>query len=287
MRLFRYREDRLPVLLFCLLFAVDLAVYFHVDNLWLLLLWFGVGILPKACVCAYNHHHQHVPTFERPWMNRLLEVIYGLQTGVPGHAWVLHHSLGHHVNYLDQQKDESRWRRDDGSIMREFEYATVLAVTAFPRAFVVGRRYPKAQRIFVAMGLVTLSLSLLAIWHRPLPGLIVFGLAPAFSLWGTAWATYVHHAGRSTDSDFVACTNVLQPLYNRCTGNLGYHTAHHHKAGVHWSRLPALHEEIKHLIPADAYVAPGFPWYLAGTGLPPPVLAAVKDPAPDRLADAA
>lgn len=277
MRLFRYAEDRAPVAWFILLFAVDLTLYLAVDAWWALLLWFGLGILPKACVCAFNHHHQHVPVFHAAWANRLLELIYALHTGVTSQAWVLHHSLGHHVNYLDQAKDESRWMRPDGTPMAEFEYSLDVMVTAYPRAFGVGRRYPKQRRLFLAMLAVTLALVAALVAYRPLPGLVIFVLAPTFSLFGTAWATYCHHAGRSTESHFVACNNILQGMYNKLTGNLGYHTAHHYKPGIHWSRLPQLHDEIAHLIPDDAYIAPGWPWNLAGDGIPAPIAARQRE----------
>lgn len=268
MRLFRYQEDRVPIACFLFLFAIDLTLYFTVDSVVWLALWFVVGILPKACVCSFNHHHQHVPVFYPAIANRLLEIVYALHTGVSSQAWVLHHSLGHHVNYLDQRKDESRWQRKDGTQMAEFEYSLDVSVTAYPRAWQVGARYPKQRRLFVVMALLSLALIVGLVAYRPLPGFFIFLLAPAFSLFGTAWATYCHHAGRSTESHFVACNNILQRFYNKATGNLGYHTAHHYKPGVHWSQLPKLHADIAHLIPSDAYIRPGWPWSLAGDGIP-------------------
>jgi fatty acid desaturase len=226
------------------------------------LMWFAIGILPKACVCAYNHHHQHLSVFRPAILNRALELIFALQTGVTSHAWVLHHSLGHHVRYLDQSVDESRWQRKDGKTMGEMEYAFNVAVTAYPRAWSVGARYPRARRVFLWMGLLSLAIIIALVAYRPLPGLIVFVLAPAFSLWGTAWATYAHHAHRDTSTHFVASNNMLNRFYNKATCNLGYHTAHHFKPGVHWSKMPELHAEIAHAIPDDAYVEPGWPWRL-------------------------
>jgi fatty acid desaturase len=35
------------------------------------------------------------------------------------------------------------------------------------------------------------------------------------------------------------------------TCNLGLHTAHHKRPGVHWSLLPQIHEEIKDQIPQE------------------------------------
>jgi fatty acid desaturase len=286
-RFFRYPADRVRIAIFLAIFCVDIAVYLLVDHWALLLLYFGLGILPKASVCAFNHHHQHVLTFEQPWLNRLLEIVYGLQTGATTNAWVLHHSLGHHVNYLDPHKDESRWMRADGSKMGEWEYSWIVTLTAYPRAYAVGARYPEKRRQLVVWGLITLAIAAALVAYRPLPGLIVFVLAPLFSLWGTAWATYAHHAGRSTASHEVASNNMVQRLYNLWTGNLGYHTAHHTRPGVHWSQLRALHDELAPHIPADAYVEPGWPWRWFGKSyLPTPEQVAALSAPPARPAAA-
>ena len=273
MTLFRHPADRWPVAVFVAFFAIELTIYLTVDNPLLLLLAFGLSIVPKASICAFNHHHQHLATFKPEWANRLLEAMYGLQVGVTSHAWVLHHSVGHHQNYLDQTKDESRWARDDGSKMGELEYSFWTTVTAYPRAWEVSARFPKFRRTFLWMGILHVVLTAGLVYYRPVPGLIMFVLAPLFFLFGTAWATYAHHAGRSTATHFVASNNMLTPMYNFVTGNLGYHTAHHYRPGVHWSKLKELHAEIAKEIPDDAYVPPGWPWYLFGDGIPAEVKA--------------
>jgi fatty acid desaturase len=264
---FRYPADRSRVAVFAAMFAVDIAVYLTVDSPLIAMAYFVVGILPKGVVCAFNHHHQHVTTFKVPVLNRALELMYGLQTGVTSHTWVLHHSVGHHLNYLDQEKDESRWQRKDGSTMGQIEYAFVNAALAYPRAWKVGLTHQKFRRVFIAMAGLTALLVAALVWYRPVAGFVIFVLAPAFSLFGTAWATYGHHTSRSTDGHFEASNNVMQPFYNFCTGNLGYHTAHHYRPGVHWSKLKELHAKIESQIPMDAYVAAGWPWRLVGTGL--------------------
>lgn len=258
----------MPVLLILSLFALDLFVYATVDSVFGLFVWGSLGMLPKAGVCAFNHHHQHVSTFKFASLNRLLELVYALHTGVTSQAWVLHHSLGHHLNYLDQSKDESRWARDDGSRMGEWEYSLMTMLTAYPRAWVVGAKHPRIRRLFVLMGGLTAVVVSALVAYRPVPGLMIFVAVPAIMLFGTAMATWSHHSDRSTTHHFVACNNIVQPFYNWLTGNLGYHTAHHYKPGVHWSKLPALHAEIVDKIPPDAYIEPGFPWRLASRAPP-------------------
>ena len=80
MTLFRHPEDRIPVLLFACVFALDLTVYFTAQSWWLPILWFGVMIIPKGWISAWNHHHQHLPMFRHAVPNRLLEIVFGFQT---------------------------------------------------------------------------------------------------------------------------------------------------------------------------------------------------------------
>ncbi len=267
---FRYREDRLPIALITLLFIANIVTYFTVDSWQLLLGWFALNVVPRGGVASFNHHHQHLNVFHHPVANRLLELMYGLMTGLVSHAWVLHHSVGHHVNYLDQDKDESRWRRRDGRRMGELEYTFAVALTAYPRAWRVGERYPAYRRTMARMGALTLALLVAALWYRPLPALMVLIAPMIFAVFHTVWATYTHHSGKRTESHYVASNNILHPGYNWLTGNLGYHTAHHAKPGTHWSRLPALHATMAHLIPTDCYVSPGFPFRLSQRPSAPP-----------------
>lgn len=269
-QLFRHREDRLPVALITAFFASDVLAFALVDSPAWLVFWVILGFIPRGAVCAFNHHHQHLTVFKKPILNRLLELMYGLQTGIISHGWVLHHSLGHHVNYLDQRVDESRWRRDDGKPMQELEYSLIVGGTAYSRVWQVARRTKKYTGVFLGMSVVTIAVLGAALAWRPIPALLVFVAPMVTMLFYTAWATYTHHAGKKTSSHFVASNNILHRGYNILTGNLGYHTAHHYKPGVHWSKLPALHDSIAHEIPADCYVTPGLPFHLGQRVVGPP-----------------
>jgi len=252
--LFKYREDRLPVLIITLLFSLDIVAYFLLDNVWLLVAYWLIMIWPKGIVCAWNHHHQHTPTFKYAALNRLLEQMYALQTGATSKLWVLHHVLGHHHNYLEQHKDESRWQRKSGKNMGRLEYSLNVALTAYYRGYQVGKKHPRPLKVFLLATSVTLALLTLMFWYHPMPTLFVFILPMMASLLFTAWVTYGHHSGLDVDNDFEASYNIMSPIYNLLTGNLGYHTAHHHKQGLHWSRLPALHEQIKEKIPQRLFL---------------------------------
>lgn len=257
--IFRYKADRLPIAIIFGLFLADLFVFFSIRSVWILLSWSICSLLWKMFIGAWNHHHQHVNTFYSPFLNRALEVVLTFHTGVSTNLWVLHHNLGHHLNYLDQSKDESRWQRADGTKMGRLEYTLKVALTGYPRGFKVGTNYPKHQSGLVGMGVINLLILGLMFTYSWKGALIVFALPMLISYLATCWTTYHHHAGLDSDDHFHASHNVTNKWHNIITGNLGYHTAHHYKQGVHWSELPKLHEKIKDKIPEEliAEYSPG------------------------------
>jgi len=248
--MFRFSADRVPVVIVLAISLVDFTVYFLVDNISLLATYMLISLVPKGLICAWNHHHQHTMTFHSRILNRILEFFNALHTGVTTNLWVLHHVLGHHRHFLDQTRDESAWKKSDGQAMSALEYTVTIAGTAYYRGYQVGRKFPRVQREFLLYSVLTLIGVALLCWFRFIPALFVFLLPMAISLLFTAWVTHDHHSGLDTDDPFQASYNNTNPVFNLLTGNLGYHTAHHHRPGLHWSKLPELHEKIKHRIPA-------------------------------------
>ncbi len=254
--MFKTAADRLPITIILFLTLLDFIVFLFTESIWIFSIYLAIMILPKACISAWNHHHQHAQVFKHKALNRILEVFYALHTGITTNLWVLHHNMGHHRNFLDQTKDQSRWKRKDGSTMNRLEYTLSVFLTAYPRGYMVGKNYPKMQKEFLLYtGLTILILIGLTI-YSPLSALFVFIFPMVISLLYTAFATSKHHRGLDTTDQFAASYNNTSKLYNWLTGNLGYHTAHHYKHGIHWSKLPELHEQIKAKIPAYCYHKP-------------------------------
>ena len=156
--MFKNPADRWPIFFILCLSALDLALYFLVSSPYVLGGYFFIMIIPKSQICAWNHHHQHAPTFKTLIPNRLMEFFYALHTGVTTNLWVLHHNYGHHNNFLDQTKDESRWTRDNGTKMKEFEYSLTITITAYYRGYLVGKKHPKEQRDFILYTVITFAI---------------------------------------------------------------------------------------------------------------------------------
>lgn len=257
LKYFKYKEDRLPILLITFFFIVDLAYFALVDQLSYLILWSILGIVIKAITAAWNHNHQHCNTFRVPILNRLIEIVFGMHTGICGYTWVLHHNIGHHANFLDQSKDESHWMNAKGEKMMRLRYSFEIFITSYYRCFIVGLKHPKILKKFITMVSITLGLMIALTFYRPIPALIILWIPAILSLLITSDSTYWHHSGLDTKDPMGASRNSLDSLsYNKLLGNFGYHTAHHYKGGLHWTKLPALHEKIKHKIPKECYRPP-------------------------------
>ncbi len=249
--MFRFNADRIPVFIVLAFSLVDFMVYFMVNSVWWLTGYALLMLPAKGLICAWNHHHQHTMTFHSKLLNRILEFFYALHTGVTTNLWVLHHVLGHHRNFLDQSRDESGWQSADGKPMSVVRYTLTIASTAYYRGYKVGQKFPRLQREFIRYIVLTIIGVALLCWFRFVPALIVFVIPMIISLLFTAWVTHDHHSGLDTDDQFLASYNNTNRIFNLLTGNLGYHTAHHYRQGLHWSHLPDLHEKIKHQIPRE------------------------------------
>ena len=151
-RWLRYKVDRRAVAYVHALFGIHLAVFFLAPT-WVAVLCVIPLAIGSMFVAAINHHHQHFNTFRSAWMNRVYDLVLSLQTGIAPYAWVLHHNLGHHVNYLNQpphdRPDESKWTRSDGSQMGRIEYTIDLLLHHQIDIIRIGRRYPKYLRAFL------------------------------------------------------------------------------------------------------------------------------------------
>ena len=250
----KYKADRGPVAYVVAVFALRMALWALATPLVCVASVIPLTLLGMF-IAPINHHHQHLNSFRAPGLNRLYDLLLALQSGAGPYNWVLHHNLGHHLNYLnqppDEKPDESRWTRSDGTQMGRIEYSIRLLAYHQIDIVRIGLRHPRTFHYFLLMKLPLWGLIGVGLWLRPLETVLLF-LLPAFlTLFHTIWATYEHHAGCEADNHLEASRNRDNRIYNALTGNLGLHTAHHKRPGLHWSLLPELHRKIENEIPEE------------------------------------
>lgn len=255
MRLLKYSADLIPLLYVAALFIAQVCLFLFVHS-WL---WLCLGMLvltPLMFITAapYHHHQQHHPVFHSYLANRLLELMLSFQTGVTTNAWTLQHNLGHHQNYLDQEMDQARWRRRSGESMSILEYTVHNVLMGYIHVHRVGRQFPKVYKHYLLWRVIYYAIIVAGFMYAPLAFAIVFVIPSLIVFFFTVMITYDHHAHLSTENVYCASRNNINKWYNIMTCNLGYHTAHHIRPGLHWSKLPEFHKTIEDKIPKELLV---------------------------------
>jgi fatty acid desaturase len=218
----------------------------------------------RSIYIAHNHHHHR--SFRPRWLNLTFETLLFLQTGLPSFGFALHHNFGHHRLYRNQHPehpdaDPHCWLDSRGRRLGRWTYTWRVLRTAVPAARRIGRHYRPLWRnfLFAAACYGVGAAALLA--ARPLHALAVFIVPMALGLVALAWSTYVHHLGLATQEPLSASYTNLDAWANRWGYNIGYHTAHHARPGLHWSELPQLHARIADRVPQYCYYDGGVAAY--------------------------
>jgi beta-carotene hydroxylase len=232
-------------------------------------LYLGVS----AAIIAHNHNHCATFSSRRynEWFDKWLAIFYGY----PTFAFIPTHNLDHHKRPNRPGDATITWRFSNRHAL--WVACTYFFVSAFyqqePIRQFVGRakqRNPKLYAVIRSqvafLGLVYTSLLGLAVsLHGFGAGLWVWTVAtlfPAlFALWAVQFLSYEQHVHTDAWSEHDHSRNFVSGLANFLLFNNGYHTAHHHDAGLHWSQLPALDGRMAHLI-HPALRERSLSWYL-------------------------
>jgi fatty acid desaturase len=257
-------SDIWPCIITAAIFCLQLTALF-VPILWSVLLAFLI-LFFCGTTAAFQHHHGHCAVFTNKRTNEILDSIMSFQSGITPYAWVLHHNIGHHGNYMNQfpQKqnepiDASNWSREDGSVMTRWEYVWYNRIRMHARCSDIGskarkifRKYTIFRRIHFVLSAALITLGILVGGIQGLvAAIIVFTIIPQLMVLFVFETTYDHHSGLFTDNKHEASRNILGSFYNFFRLNLGFHTAHHIKPGLHWSELPTYHVSIEQKIPEE------------------------------------
>src|SRR5688572_30410051 len=217
MKILRYPEDRWPLAYTVMVLAVQLGLFFWIENLWILVLCVLLFQPVQAVAIACNHYQHHVSVFTVRWLNRVYEVILFLQTGTPPYLITLHHNLGHHPHYLTPEKDTLRWQRPDGSPRSLIECLAKNFAGHFSDTAAIGRRHPKVYRRFKIMTAISLLTLAFLIYLDAAKAMIVFVGPMLLAIFNVARLGYDQHAGLDLDDHLGASRNNESRLYNLVT----------------------------------------------------------------------
>lgn len=262
--IFRYSpKDSLLVIFTLLMLAVPviLAVYTP-DWPWLIPIFAAhVWVLVMFQNSAV-HHHTHWATFNNKKLNQLYEILLAAAGGYPPAHWRTGHLIHH--KYVNDYPDATGKTQDPTSVyfgnnsktpvnvwvyifqhgLLDMKYSWFVSLPRMTNQQIESQ-YKKEKIAFWIFIFIIFSIN---IWY----GLVLM-LCHAGSQffnqcnsYGEHWQ-YLHHRGDTTRDSF----SNYGKIYNLLTFNAGYHQEHHHRPGVHWTRLPS---EVTPLLPKDRLI---------------------------------
>jgi len=235
-------------------------------------------LLPLSLYLAYSagvlaHNHNHCPVFPSRRMNAVYGMVLSFFYGYPTFGWIPTHNENHH-RFTDVPAPEGRAgdpRAGDvtatsrhsarGSLRAAFTYPFASAMWQMPLVAGYLRRVRgRSRRAWLGLMATYVvvfgghALALAFAVHRFGVGrgafvyLAALGLPAGASLWGIMFTNYVQHIECDLGSRRDHSRNFVSPWMNFLVFDNGFHTVHHDRPGLHWSRLREAHQAIAHEI---------------------------------------
>jgi fatty acid desaturase len=218
--------------------------------------WLAPGMLYLSyCAGVLTHNYTHAPVLRARWANDAYGVWLTIFYGCPVAFWIPTHLENHH-RFLDSAEDVTRTRRRSvkHDLYQALAYCLSCAHWQRPlvqsyvrRAFARGgRRWATLRNQCVALVLAHTGLLSLALWlHGTSRGLLVYAAAfgaPALVAPLLMFFTnYIQHVHCDPASAHDHSRNFVSRWVNWLVFDAGYHTVHHERPSLHWSRYAALH----------------------------------------------
>lgn len=196
--------------------------------------------------CIIKHNHMHCTVFERNDLNGILGVWLALLTGTSSIGIIQAHNIRHH-GALNSKEDFVR------TDLVRFK-SPLLNLCCFPFVSIVTmmkeresdfsywrardeRRHRQILREVYAIWILVSLIALHSVSDAVLILLLPWLIAQIFLV----AVNYLQHDACDTDSELLHSRNVTGRIMNWFFFNNGFHTAHHLKPGLHWSKLPEYH----------------------------------------------
>ena len=251
MKLFRHSiQDAFLVVQTVIMVAVPLIfAVVNPDVMWWIALLPVHVMLMLCCNNTSIHHHSHWETFNNKQLNHVYECLLSVAGATPvqvyRNAHLIHHKF---VNDPPVSKDsisvlangqngqaENAWKFClKWTVRTNFLYGWVTKkIKIMPLA-----KPTHWQREVGIMAVFTLLLMLLnfkyALWW-------FFVVCPMMQFLNAAWHYGEHWGAHDRRGDTTQdSVGIYNWWYNTFCFNSGLHQEHHHKPGVHWTKLPSI-----------------------------------------------
>ena len=246
-----YRAD-LRSLLYIFLTTTLFVVQWIYGFNWLIYI---VYLHLSISVSVMTHNHQHLNMWKSKPLNVLTDWWLTVFYGVPIFTWIPTHNRNHH-RFVNREGDTTATYRhtEENNLLSLLSYPSVSGRNQLKEGIIpymaklrqTDRRtfYENWAQVFVLAAWIVGFLIL--DWRK---GLLFVVIPQQVSAFVVMVFNYIQHVHADEESKYNHSRNFLGVNY--LYFNNGLHTAHHERAGVHWSLLPAEHAKIEHLIDPD------------------------------------
>lgn len=219
------------------------------DDLWIRILY-SIQLILSVSVGVIVHNHKHVPIWKNSFLNTITDCWLTLLYGFPVFGWIPTHMQNHH-SYTNKDEDYTKTYAfsEKNNLITLLFYPTYSggiqqkAIFKYLKDLFGNNRAKFWQHM---LQFVCLAVFLFAAFYIDWRKAIFYVIIPnQIALNSVLFFNYMQHIHADENSEFNHSRNIIGPWLNLFLFNNGYHTAHHIKPYLHWSRLPAFHDEIK------------------------------------------
>ncbi|MDH3267371.1 MAG: fatty acid desaturase [Ignavibacteria bacterium] len=235
-------------------------------------MWWGFNpfiytlfLFMSVAVSVMTHNHNHLPMWRSKVMNVLTDWWLTVFYGFPIFAWIPTHNKNHH-RFNNREGDDSITYRvsEKNNFLTLISYPTISGYYQQKAIFVYLKEMKanNKEKFWVSISqyvvlVLWVAAALLLDWEKAL----LFVIIPQqVSLFSVLIFNYVQHVHANEESEWNHSRNFTG-LLNFLLFNNGYHTIHHHKAGLHWNKVPEAHKEIEKNID-PILLERSFWWYI-------------------------
>jgi len=208
-------------------------------------LWAATAVL-AFIACIVKHNHVHCRTFRAARWNVAFDHVLGLATGHPTSAIITPHNVRHHAHNqtgLDWVRCSLARFRWNWLNLLTFAFVSVWTMRREKPSDLARwrRRRPGLYRRAIAERCVLYGV-VLALGWLDWAATLAYLVGPWLAAqWALVTINLLQHQGCDPASEVDHSRNVTGGVINWFVLNNGFHTAHHLRPALHWSRLPALH----------------------------------------------
>ncbi|MBK7499960.1 MAG: fatty acid desaturase [Ignavibacteriales bacterium] len=249
-------------------------VYIFITTMLLIIQWLFLGVntfiytwylFMSVAVSVMTHNHNHLPMWQSKTLNTLTDWWLTVFYGFPIFAWIPTHNKNHH-RFNNRGGDDSITYRvsERNNFLTLISYPTISGYYQQRAIFgyLKDLKANNKEKFWLCISqyvilFLWIAGALLLDWQKAL----LFVIVPQqVSLFSVLIFNYVQHVHANEESEWNHSRNFTGFL-NFMLFNNGYHTIHHHKAGLHWNKVPEAHAEIEQNI-NPILLERSFWWYI-------------------------